>query len=306
MSETLAGLTQGLGSLKALYEVPAPAKLNLFLHITGRRNDGYHLLQSVFMLIDWCDRLSFDIRNDGRVTREDLTPGDLPEEDLCVRAARLLQKATGCALGVHIGLEKQLPAEAGLGGGSSDAATCLLALNRLWALGLSRQHLAAIGLQLGADVPFFVGGHNAWVEGIGEKMTPVSLPTARFVVVKPPTGASTQRIFTSPDLKRDTKTATIQGFAANGSSDRPLIDIQSVLATGHNDLQAVAQSLCPDIDRCLDWLKSQGLQGRMTGSGTAVFAQVRQAVELSKPPQGWTVQECSNMDVHPLLDWCTD
>jgi 4-diphosphocytidyl-2-C-methyl-D-erythritol kinase len=292
--------------LKALYDVPAPAKLNLFLHITGRRADGYHLLQSVFMLVDWCDRLNFELRRDGLVSREDLTHGNLPENDLCVRAARLLKETTGCALGVHIGLEKRLPAEAGMGGGSSDAATCLLALNRLWALGLSRPQLASIGLKLGADVPFFVGGHNAWVEGIGELLTPIFLPAARFLVVKPPSGASTQRIFASQDLKRDTKTATIQGFAANGSSGRPALDIQSILDSGHNDLQPVAQSLCPDIARCLGWLEGQGLQGRMTGSGTAVFAHMRQPVDLSGAPQGWTVQECSNMDVHPLLDWCTD
>jgi 4-diphosphocytidyl-2-C-methyl-D-erythritol kinase len=306
MSMATPSPSRGSGPLKALYEVPAPAKLNLFLHITGQRSDGYHLLQSVFMLIDWCDRLSFDVRSDGLVSREDLTPGDLPEEDLCIRAARLLQKATGCDQGVHIGLEKHLPAEAGLGGGSSDAATCLLALNRLWALGLSRQQLAVIGLQLGADVPFFVGGHNAWIEGIGEQLTPISLPSAQFVVVKPPGGASTQRIFTSPELKRNTKTATIQGFAANGSSGTPMVDIQAILDAGHNDLQPVAQSLCPDIDRCLGWLRGQGLQGRMTGSGTAVFAHMRQPVDLSEAPQGWKVQECSNMDVHPLLDWCTD
>lgn len=292
--------------VQRLLDVPAPAKLNLFLHITGRRADGYHLLQSIFMLVDWCDHLHFERRADGAISREDLMPGQLPAEDLSVRAARALQQATGCAHGVHIGLEKRLPAEAGMGGGSSDAATTLLALNRLWGLGLKRSELAAIGLQLGADVPFFIGGRNAWVEGVGEQLTPVALPSTRFVVVKPPTGASTQRIFGSSELKRDTKTATIQGFAANDSREGAVIDLQKVLAVGHNDLQPVAQALCPDVGHCIRWLDSHGLQGRMTGSGTAVFAQLPQAVDLTGAPGDWMVRECGNMDAHPLLDWCTD
>ena len=296
--------------MKRLLDVPAPAKLNLFLHITGRRDDGYHLLQSVFMLIDWCDRLHFELRPDGQISREDLTPGSLPAEDLSVRAARALQAATGCTQGVHIALEKNLPAEAGMGGGSSDAATTLLALNRLWGLGLTRAQLSAIGLTLGADVPFFIGGRHAWVEGVGERLTPLALPAARFVVVKPPGGASTQRIFSAPELKRDTKTATIQGFAANDSredaQETGVVDIQKILAFGHNDLQPVAQALCPEVGHCIQWLQDQGLQGRMTGSGTAVFAQMPQAMQLTTAPGDWTVRECSNMDVHPLLDWCSD
>ena len=296
--------------LRRLLDVPAPAKLNLFLHITGRRDDGYHLLQSVFMLIDWCDRLHFDLRADGQISREDLTPGSLPAEDLSVRAARALQAATGCTQGVHIGLEKCVPAEAGMGGGSSDAATTLLALNRLWELGLTRSQLSNIGLTLGADVPFFIGGRHAWVEGVGEKIASVQLPTARFVVVKPSGGASTQRIFGAPELKRDTKTATIQGFAANDSHEDAqatgVVDIQKMLAFGHNDLQPVAQALCPDVGHCIRWLQDHGLQGRMTGSGTAVFAYMPQAMQLTAAPSDWTVRQCSNMDVHPLLDWCTD
>lgn len=292
--------------LQQLHHVPAPAKLNLFLHINGRRDDGYHLLQSVFMLIDWCDTLHFDLLTDGSIRRVDLQPGQLPEVDLTVRAARALQQATGCKLGAQITLDKSIPAEAGMGGGSSDAATCLLALNRLWGLNLKRHELARIGLQLGADVPFFVGGQNAWVEGVGERITPIRLPAADFVVVKPPGGASTQRIFTAPELKRDTKTATIQGFAANVAVDDGCLDIQRLLASGHNDLQPVAQALCPEVGQCIQWLKSQGLQGRMTGSGTAVFAHMQPPIELSAAPVGWTVRECSNLDAHPLLDWCTD
>ena len=291
--------------LKRLFDVPAPAKLNLFLHITGRRADGYHLLQSVFMLIDWCDTLHFELRHDGAISREDLTAAHLPAEDLVVRAARLLQQATGCTLGVHVGLEKRLPAEAGMGGGSSDAATCLLALNRLWGLGLNRAQLAALGLQLGADVPFFIGGRNAWVEGVGEQLTPLSLENARFVVVKPPGGASTQAIFSSPLLKRDTKPAIIRGFAANDASEPLKHSIQSILDIGHNDLQPVAQALCPDVGHCINWLQSHGLRGRMSGSGTAVFAQIRQSLDLSDAPGNWLVKDCKNMDAHPLLEWCS-
>ena len=302
-------MTQGT-RLRRLLDVPAPAKLNLFLHITGRRDDGFHLLQSVFMLIDWCDRLSFEFRPGGHVSREDLTPGSLPAEDLSVRAARALQSATGCAHGVHIALEKHLPAEAGMGGGSSDAATTLLALNRLWGLGLTRSQLSAIGLTLGADVPFFIGGRHAWVEGVGERLTPIKIPAGQFVVVKPSGGASTQRIFSAQDLKRDTKTATIQGFAANDSHEDTqaigMVDLQKILAFGHNDLRPVAQALCPDVGHCIQWLQDQGLQGRMTGSGTAVFAHMPHAMQLTTAPSDWTVRQCSNMDAHPLLDWCSD
>ena len=290
-----------------LRDVPAPAKLNLFLHVTGRRADGYHLLQSVFMLIDWCDTLHFERRADGEIRRVDVRPSAaLPAEDLTVRAARLLKQATGCSEGVQITLDKQIPAEAGMGGGSSDAASCLIALNRLWRLGLSRAQLAEIGLQLGADVPFFVHGHNAWVEGVGERITPVHLPPTRFVVVKPPTGASTQRIFTSPDLQRATKTATILDFAANGlSSDNGLceLDVRTLLDFGHNDLEPVARTLCPDVGDCIGWLESQGLQGRMTGSGSAVFAPMWTPQTLATAPPGWIVRECSNWDAHPLLGW---
>ncbi|MEX1167772.1 MAG: 4-(cytidine 5'-diphospho)-2-C-methyl-D-erythritol kinase [Hydrogenophaga sp.] len=295
--------------LQSLSHVPAPAKLNLFLHITGRRADGYHLLQSVFMLIDWCDELHFELRRDASLSRTDLggAPGSaLPAEDLCLRAAKALKEATNCPWGAHISLAKNIPAEAGMGGGSSDAATTLLALNRLWGLNLKRTELAKIGLALGADVPFFIGGHNAWVEGVGEQLTPVSLPLARFVVIKPPGGASTQRIFSAEDLKRNTKAATIQGFATNGAEYGDRLDLQMILQNGHNDLQAVAQRLCPDIAQCLHWMSEQGLQGRMTGSGTAVFATLQQPLGNANRPGNWILRECSNMDVHPLMDWCSD
>lgn len=276
--------------MRALYDVPAPAKLNLFLHITGRRADGYHLLQSAFMLIDWCDTLHFELRADGSLSREDLgTP--LPPDDLVLRAARALQAATGSRLGAHISVDKRVPAQAGMGGGSSDAASCLLALNRLWKTGLRVAELAKIGLALGADVPFFLHGRNAWVEGIGEQIRPLSLPGDRFAVVKTPEGLETRLIFGDPGLKRDTETAIISGFAANPFD------------FGHNDLQPVAQRLCPGVTHALQWLASQGLQGRMTGSGSAVFARMRQDTILPVAPPGWQVRVCGNLDVHPLVGW---
>jgi len=171
-------------SVTAIYDVPAPAKLNLFLHVRGRRPDGYHEIESAFMLIDWCDTLHFERRSDGLLSREDLGE-PLPADDLVLRAARALKAASGTPLGAHIGIQKTIPTEAGLGGGSSDAASCLLALARLWRLYLPLSEIARIGLTLGADVPFFLGGRNAWVEGIGERLTPIALPPARFVVLKP-------------------------------------------------------------------------------------------------------------------------
>lgn len=283
--------------MQALYDVPAPAKLNLFLHITGRRADGYHLLQSVFMLVDWCDTLHFERRADGSISREDLgTP--LPEMDLTLRAAHALKAATGCTLGAHIGVLKRIPAQAGMGGGSSDAATALLALNRLWGLGLSRSALETIGLQLGADIPFFLRGNNAWVEGIGETITPLEkahqLPQARFAIVKPAAGLETKLIFSSPNLKRDSDSATILGFAAEHFD------------FGRNDLQPVAQALCPEVTQAIEWLKDRGLQARMTGSGSAVFAQMSHEVDLNNAPEGWQVKACENLMIHPLAGWASD
>ena len=285
--------------MNALFDVPAPAKLNLFLHITGRRADGYHLLQSVFMLIDWCDTLYFELRPNGKISREDLTT-PLPADDLVLKAARALQLATGSMLGVHISIAKSIPAQAGMGGGSSDAASTLLALNRLWQLNLTKQQLAHIGLKLGADVPFFIHGSNAWVEGIGEQITPIDLPKAHFLVVKPASGLSTQAIFTDPALKRDSPNAIISGFAAYPFS------------FGQNDLQAVAQKLCPDVSTALNWLRKQGnelgLQPRMTGSGSAVFAHVGEEnlsrfVEFKDAPKNAIVKLCSNLAEHPLKNW---
>ena len=289
--------------MTSLHQVLAPAKLNLFLHITGRRPDGYHLLQSVFMLIDWYDTLHFDVRQDGQISREDLTV-KLPEDDLITRAARLLQQASGTPLGAHIAIEKSIPAQAGMGGGSSDAATCLLALNKLWKLNFSVNQLAALGLRLGADVPFFLRGNNAWVEGVGEIITPISLPPAQFVVVKPPEGLETAKIFGSEALNRESKPATISVFAANP------------FGFGHNDLQPVAQRLCPQISDAIAWLEQASLEhavvkGRMTGSGSAVFARVPRGTNLSQMPQvqatwsNWQIRMCGNLDVHPQKGWAS-
>jgi 4-diphosphocytidyl-2-C-methyl-D-erythritol kinase len=298
--------------MQSLYDVSAPAKLNLFLHITGRRADGYHLLQSAFMLIDWCDTLHFSLRSDGQISREDLTT-TLPVDDLIVRAARLLQQSSQCRLGVHIGIHKSIPSQAGLGGGSSDAASTLLALNRLWNLGLTLPELSRMGLALGADVPFFLGGHNAWVEGVGEKIIPLQLPDAQFVVVKPDVGLETRLIFSDPQLKRDSEPAIISGFAANAlaiASDQPG-GCEAAFCYGRNDLQVVAQRLCPGVTEALDWLAAQGLRGRMTGSGSAVFAHVQQAVDplrwagLRSVPGPFQVRVCSSLDTHPLLGWAS-
>lgn len=283
--------------MQALYDVPAPAKLNLFLHITGRRADGYHLLQSVFMLVDWCDTLHFERRADGSISREDLG-APLPEMDLTLRAAHALKAATGCTLGAHIGVLKRIPAQAGMGGGSSDAATALLALNRLWGLDLPRSALETIGLQLGADIPFFLRGSNAWVEGIGETITPLEkahqLPQARFAIVKPAAGLETKLIFSSPNLKRDSDCATILGFAAEHFD------------FGRNDLQPVAQAICPEVTQAIEWLQDRGLQARMTGSGSAVFARMSHEVDLNNAPEGWQVKACENLMIHPLAGWASD
>jgi 4-diphosphocytidyl-2-C-methyl-D-erythritol kinase len=278
--------------MKSLHDVPAPAKLNLFLHVTGRRPDGYHELQSVFMLIDWCDTLHFEKRPGGAISREDLTLA-LPAQDLITRAAQLLQHHTGCTDGVHIAVEKQIPAQAGMGGGSSDAATCLLALNRLWGLKLKLLTLEKLGLQLGADVPFFLRGHNAWVEGVGEKITRIELPAARFWVVKPPQGIDTSQIFAHPDLKRDTNAATMSIFAADAYD------------FGHNDLQSVAQALCPGVEQALQALNQAGLKSRMTGSGSAVFAHCMDNTTKVSIPDHFLARLCSNLEAHPLTAWAS-
>ena len=293
-------------SLTALYDLPAPAKLNLFLHVVGRRPDGYHLLQSVFRLIDWCDTLHVERRADGRISREDLGP-TLPEDDLCTRAARALQAASGVTLGAHIAIDKQVPWGAGLGGGSSDAATTLIALNRLWGLNWPRSQLLELGLTLGADVPFFISGRDAWVEGIGEQITPIPLPPASYAVLKPPVAVPTSAIFSSPLLTRDTPRTTIAVFLADPKS------------FGKNDLQASAEAYSPQIVDGLEILKQNFGLSRMSGSGSAVFApcediqressaalSVERVRSLATPGSSWTARHCNSLECHPLLDWCSD
>jgi 4-diphosphocytidyl-2-C-methyl-D-erythritol kinase len=287
-----------MSALKELRDLPAPAKLNLFLHITGRRADGYHLIESVFQLIDWQDTIHLTLRSDGQISREDIDSAiELPTEDLCTRAARALKDAMGCALGAHIQLQKSIPAQAGMGGGSSDAATCLIGLNRLWNLQLPISKLAQIGLALGADVPFFLHGRNAWVSGIGEIIEP--LPDGlldgdqHFMVVKPQNGLPTPAIFGSAALKRDTPHAIISVFAENP------------YGFGRNDLQSVAELLEPQVNQALASLKQQGLMPRMTGSGSAVFAPCPAGFQIAAnaAPANWQQRVCKTLSVHPLLDW---
>ncbi|MGM0594058.1 MAG: 4-(cytidine 5'-diphospho)-2-C-methyl-D-erythritol kinase [Pseudomonadota bacterium] len=235
---------------------PAPAKLNLFLHITGRREDGYHLLQTVFQFLDYGDTLHFSPRNDGAIHRLNALPGVAEADDLVVRAARLLQQHTGCRLGADIRLDKRLPMGGGLGGGSSDCATTLVALNHLWGLGLESDTLAELGLSLGADVPVFVRGQAAWAEGVGEILTPVSLPQPWFVVLIPPVEVNTGKIFCDPQLTRDTQALKIRDFLAGH---------------GKNDCQAVVSQHYPAVAEALDWLGQHG-KAMMTGTGACVFA----------------------------------
>jgi 4-diphosphocytidyl-2-C-methyl-D-erythritol kinase len=304
-------------SLRALHDVPAPAKINLFLHVVGRRADGYHLLQSPFVLLDWADRLHFTRRDDGQLQRHDLGPA-LPEDDLCLRAARALQAASGTACGAEIHVDKQLPWGAGLGGGSSDAASTLLALNRLWGLHWPRARLAALGLSLGADVPFFIGGDNAFVEGIGERLTPIEMPQAWFALVKPPAALPTPDIFRDPALKRDSEPVIVmgsfdgdsgaigseaQGWKVRGGVAR--LDI----GFGRNDLQPVAERRCPEAAQAARWLEARCGNSRMTGSGSAVFARAGTGdtplatLPVAELPPGWVGRMCRSLTEHPLRGW---
>ena len=297
-------------TVKALYGLPAPAKLNLFLHIIGRRADGYHLLQSPFVLIDWADTLHFERREDGQLRRHDLGAA-LPSDDLCLRAARVLQTASGCTLGADISIDKQVPWGAGMGGGSSDAATTLLALNRLWCLAWPRQRLLALAATLGADVPFFVGGRNAFVEGIGEQLTPIDLPRAWYAVVKPANSISTSAIFEFPQLKRDTEPVILMGYLSSTGckTDSERSSDQAAEGFGRNDLQPAAQEVCPDVAQVAAWLQAQFGNSRMTGSGSAVFARAGTGdqplatlpADLMAP--GWVGRMCRSLDHHPLLEW---
>jgi 4-diphosphocytidyl-2-C-methyl-D-erythritol kinase len=238
---------------------PAPAKLNLFLHIVGRRPDGYHELQTCFQFVDLCDDIHIGVRSDGAIRRLRGAAGVSSEEDLCVRAARALQAASGCALGATIDVVKRIPMGAGLGGGSSDAATCLVALNRLWGVNLPTARLAELGLKLGADVPVFVHGRAAWAEGVGERLTPLFPPQAppevNYLILKPKVFVSTAEVFQDPELTRNSAPITIHGFLASG---------------GRNDCLDVVRRRYPEVARALDWLSLFG-HARLTGTGACVF-----------------------------------
>jgi 4-diphosphocytidyl-2-C-methyl-D-erythritol kinase len=293
-------------SLLALHDVAAPAKLNLFLHAVGVRDDGYHLLQSLFALIDWCDTLHFERRTDGRLQRHDLGL-PLPADDLCLRAARALQAASGTPLGADISIDKRVPSGAGMGGGSSDAASTLLALNHLWGLRWSRERLQTIGLALGADVPFFIGGRNAFVEGIGERLTAVDIPRQWVAVLKPAASIETRAIFGSPTLVRDTGAVILSGFLADPARWTDF----TVGGYGRNDLQLPAQAHCPDVSKACELLQGRFGNSRMTGSGSAVFARAgtgeRPVATLpAELPPGWVGRMCRSLEAHPLAGWATD
>ncbi len=312
-------------TLRALFDVEAPAKVNLFLHIVGRRLDGYHLLQSVFVLIDWCDRLHFERRGDGRLARHDLG-ASLPADDLCLRAARALQAASGCNDGADISIDKQVPWGAGLGGGSSDAASTLLALNRLWGLNWPRARLMEIGLGLGADVPFFLGGRNAFVEGIGERLTPVPVPLHWLAVVKPSAGIETRALFGSAQLVRDSDPVILEGFLAGVCEPNEGMTLAAVLqGAGRNDMQQAAEAQCAEVAQAARLLADRFGNSRMTGSGSAVFARAGAVVETSTEtltsaetpavsdagmpselPAGWVGRMCRSLVVHPLVGWAAD
>jgi 4-diphosphocytidyl-2-C-methyl-D-erythritol kinase len=300
-------------SLQALFDVPAPAKLNLFLHVVGRQPDGYHLLQSLFVPIDWSDTLHFERRSDGGLARHDL--GDpLPADDLCLRAARALQAASGTPLGADISIDKRVPSGAGMGGGSSDAATTLLALNRLWGLGFDAERLAAIGVKLGADVPFFLGPGPALVEGIGERLTPVALPPQWFAVVKPAAGLDTATVFRHQLLGRTAEAARIEGFTGGGEAmlSARFVEGNDLWTHGRNDLQAAAEAACPEVAATRAWLAGRYGNARMTGSGSAVLAWAGGGAEPvatlpDVPPEvsgaGRTGRMCRSLAAHPLAGW---
>lgn len=271
---------------------PAPAKLNLFLHVVGKRADGYHSLQTVFQLLDHCDEIFIEPTDDGLIRRPEGLAGIVPEQDLVVRAARLLQAESGARLGAELRVHKRIPSGGGLGGGSSDAATVLVALNRLWGLEWPAGRLAALGLRLGADVPVFVHGHSAWAEGVGERLSPVELPAAWYLVVCPDCAVSTAEIFSDPELTRDSPETTISGFLSAG---------------GRNDCEPVVRRRYPAVAAALDWVtaRSGGRPARLTGTGGCVFAAFDVAEQaqaaLEGLPDRWTAFVARGVAESPLL-----
>jgi 4-diphosphocytidyl-2-C-methyl-D-erythritol kinase len=269
----------------------APAKLNLMLHITGRRADGYHELQTVFQLLDFCDSLDIAVREDGRIVRS-RGPAGVPEaEDLVTRAAEALKAATGTRLGAEIAVTKRIPMGGGMGGGSSDAATTLRALDRMWETGLSTAQIADIGARLGADVPVFVHGSSAWAEGVGEKLEPVALPAdSWFLVVFPGVHVPTRDVFQAPELTRNSPLTTMRGFLETG---------------GRNDCEAVVRARFPVVGEALDWLARHG-PARLTGTGSCVYAKFQRAADAervaARVPDSWRAIVARGVNRSPLLE----
>lgn len=269
----------------------APAKLNLMLHIVGRRADGYHELQTVFQLVDLCDRVEIAVRPDGLIRRLSGHPAVAEGDDLTVRAARALKEATDSPLGADISIEKRIPLGGGLGGGSSDAATTLLALNRLWQTGLTSEQIAAIGARLGADVPVFIGGRSAWAEGIGDRLTPVTLtPAAWFVIIFPGVAVPTAAVFQAPELTRNSPPTTMRGFFETG---------------GRNDCEAVVRARFPAVAEAFDWL-GRHAPARLTGTGSCVFAKFARVADAervaARVPDSWRAYVARALDHSPVLD----
>jgi 4-diphosphocytidyl-2-C-methyl-D-erythritol kinase len=287
---------------RSLHDCLAPAKLNLFLHVNGRRADGYHLLQTVFQLVDHGDTLHFDLRDDGLIRRSTDMPGVPQEHDLVVRALRLLaaefeRRHGRPPPGVDVAIDKRLPMGGGLGGGSSDAATALIAVNHLWQAGLDRAALMALGLPLGADIPFFIFGRNAFAEGVGEQMQPVATPDCWYVVIEPGVAVPTSAIFCSEDLTRDTKPVKITDFS------RHLMIETDHKGFGKNDLQSVATGLFPPVAEAVEWLEAFG-DARMTGSGACVFCAFSSEPEaeavLARVPRRWGAWKAKSLQYHPM------
>jgi 4-diphosphocytidyl-2-C-methyl-D-erythritol kinase len=273
---------------------PAPAKLNLFLHVTARRADGFHELQTLFQLIDLCDTITITVTEDGRIERP-LGPANLaPEDDLTVRAARVLKQASGTGLGATLGVHKRIPQGGGLGGGSSDAATALLALNELWDCRLSIAELSRLGVSLGADVPVFVQGSSAWAEGLGERLSPVSVPARWYVVIYPGVGVSTREVFQSAELTRNSPLITIRAFFESG---------------GRNDCESVVRARSGEVAEALDWL-ARLRPAQLTGTGSCVFAACTRAADAeaiaARVPERWTSFVARGLDVSPVHEQLRD
>jgi 4-diphosphocytidyl-2-C-methyl-D-erythritol kinase len=278
--------------MDSLHGCLAPAKINLFLHVVGRRADGYHLLQTVFQFVDLCDELRFTPRTDGEVRLLTPLPGVTPEQDLCVRAARALQAHAACTAGVDIELVKRIPMGGGLGGGSSDAATTLLVLNRLWGVNAPQAVLAGLGLALGADVPVFIGGQAAFAEGVGEQLTPVEPDEPWYLIIDPGVPVATARVFADPKLTRNTPPLTISGLRS-----RPV----------HNDCLPIARALYPPVDAAWRWLSRHG-EARLSGTGGCLFARFetpapaeRVLAQLPAPWRGWVVRGLNRHPLHAQL-----